>query len=124
MAIKESGEMYLETILILEGRSDFVRAVDIAKEMNFSKPSVSVGLSILKKNGYVDIAANGKINLTESGRALAEKIIQRHEVLTAYFQMLGVSPQTAEEDACRMEHVISDETFDILCKELDRLKNK
>lgn len=124
MAIKESGEMYLETILILEGRSHFVRAVDIAKEMNFSKPSVSVGLSILKKNGYVDIAANGKINLTESGRALAEKIIQRHEVLTAYFQMLGVSPQTAEEDACRMEHVISDETFDILCKELDRLKNK
>ncbi|MCR5584517.1 MAG: metal-dependent transcriptional regulator [Lachnospiraceae bacterium] len=116
MKLQESGEMYLETIYVLQSKKPFVRSIDIATEMNFSKPSISRAMGILKNNGYLTIAADGKITLTDDGLKIAEKTYERHNVLTAAFVKLGVNPKTAEDDACRVEHVISDETFEAIKK--------
>lgn len=112
LKLQESGENYLETILVLEKRNGIARSVDVANELNFSKPSVSRAVSILKDAGYVEIGAINQLLLTESGKAIAEKIYERHCLLEEYLIRLGVNEKTAEEDACRMEHVISQETFD------------
>ena len=114
MKLYESGEMYLETILVLSQQKPVVRAVDIAEKMGYSKPSVSRGLKILKNNEFIDIDRDGFITLTDSGRKLAEKIYERHNILTSFFVGLGVSEAAASEDACRIEHVISDETFEAI----------
>ena len=118
MELQESGEMYLETILILKNRFGYVRSIDIANEMGVSKPSVSRAVGLLKDNGYITFDPNGMILLTDTGRAVAEKIYDRHQVLTRYFIDIGVSEETASKDACKIEHIISDETFDILKKKL------
>lgn len=109
--IYESGEMYLETILVLKNRTGEVRSIDIAREMNLSKPSVSRAVGILKKEQFIEIDKDGYITLTESGAAVAETIYERHCVLTKCLVMLGVDEQTASEDACKIEHHISDITF-------------
>ena len=114
MAILESGEMYLETILILSQRSAFVRSVDVAEYMNFSKPSISRAVSLLRNSGYVDMDDRGFLSLTDAGRAIAEKIYERHQVLSKVLISLGVDEKNAAEDACRIEHVISDETFNAI----------
>lgn len=111
MKIQESGEMYLETILILSQKSPYVRSVDVGEYMGFSKPSVSHAMGLLRTGGYVSMDENGYLSLTESGAELAEKIYERHRILTKLLTMLGVSEQVASEDACKMEHVISDESF-------------
>lgn len=107
----ESGEMYLETIYILSTKNPAVRSIDIAEYMGFSKPSVSRGVSILKRDGYLTMHTNGNLELTQSGLALAKKIYERHTTLTKLLVGLGVDEKTAAEDACKMEHIISDETF-------------
>ncbi len=114
MRIQESAENYLETILIIKKRCGQVRAIDIVNELSFSKPSVSVAMKNLRINGYIDVDANGNIELLEQGRLIAEKIYERHTLLTRWLTALGVNPQTAAEDACRIEHVISEETFEAL----------
>lgn len=114
MDIKESGEMYLETILILSQRNNIVRAIDVATEMGFSKPSVSRALTKLKADNYIIVDINGHIVLTETGRTIATKIYERHIVLTELLIRLGVDKKTAVADACKIEHDISDETFDVI----------
>ena len=111
MTIQESAEMYLETILILSKEKDSVRSIDVAKRMNYSKPSVSRAIKNLNNNGYISVKEDGSIILLPKGEKIAKKIYERHEVLTACFIRLGISEKTAEDDACRIEHVISDETF-------------
>lgn len=118
MAIQESGEMYLETILILSKSKDKVRAIDIADHMNYSKPSVSRGLGLLKDEGYISVDEGNNICLTEVGLKHAEKIYERHIILTKMFTSLGVDEKVASDDACKIEHVISDETFEALKKRL------
>ena len=110
----ESGEMYLETILVLKERKGAVRSVDVASEMGFSKPSVSRAVSLLKSGGFITVDGNGFIELTGPGRELAEKIYERHTVLSELLVGLGVSRETAVADACKIEHDISDETFDAI----------
>ncbi len=114
MALQESGEMYLETILILSRKSSFVRSVDISEYMGYSKPSVSRAVSLLKAGEYITVDEDGHIHLTPSGRDVAEKILSRHSLLTELLVGLGVSRETAAADACKMEHVISDETFNAI----------
>lgn len=111
MKLQESGENYLETILILEKRNGIARSVDVANELNFSKPSVSRAVQVLKKAGYVETGNINQLILTSTGRKIAENIYDRHCTLKKYLLSLGVNEKTASEDACRMEHVISDETF-------------
>lgn len=111
MKIMASAEDYLETILILQNRIGNVRSIDIVQEMGFSKPSVSVAMKNLRENGYIAMDENGHITLLESGREIAEKIYERHTFLTDWLVHLGVNPRTAAEDACRIEHVISEESF-------------
>lgn len=111
MILQESGEMYLETILILSSENVFVRAIDVGEYMGFSKPSVSRAMSNLRQDGYVTVAADGAIALTERGREIAEKIYERHTLLTEFLVHLGVDRETAAQDACKMEHDISDESF-------------
>lgn len=111
MALLESGEMYLETILVLSKKLPQVRSIDIADEMQYSKPSVSRAVGILKNNGYIDIDHSGYITLTASGKKLAENIYDRHQVLTRALISLGVDEKTAAEDACRIEHYISETSF-------------
>ena len=118
MKLQESGEMYLETILVLSQKSDFVRAIDICEEMHYSKPSVSRAMKLLKTDGYIDISTEGHISLTGKGEEAAARIYERHKVLSEYFIGIGVSPEVAVEDACRIEHVISDETFSAIKKRL------
>ena len=118
MALQESGEMYLETILILSRKNPFVRSVDISEYMGYSKPSVSRAVSLLKSGEYITIDDDGHIQLTDSGRSVAEKILSRHRVLTEMLVRLGVDRETASADACKMEHVISDESFTAIQKHL------
>ena len=108
MAIQESGEMYLETIYLLSQKSKDVHSVDVGEYMGYSKPSVSRAIGLLKKGGYVEMGKGGALTLTEAGRELAEKIYERHTVLTNFLIQLGVDPETAAEDACKIEHDISD----------------
>jgi Mn-dependent DtxR family transcriptional regulator len=114
MALQESGEMYLESILILSRTKGAVRSIDISQHLGYSKPSVSRAVGLLKSGGYILIDGDGYITLTDSGRAVAEKILSRHAVLTELLVRLGVRRDTASADACKMEHVISDETFDAI----------
>lgn len=112
--IQESGEMYLETILILEKKQGSVRSIDVAEYMHYSKPSVSRGVSVLKENGYLIMEKDGRLVLTDSGRAIAEKIYERHTLLTELLVSLGVDRNTAAADACKIEHDISDTTFNAI----------
>ncbi|MBO4981498.1 MAG: metal-dependent transcriptional regulator [Lachnospiraceae bacterium] len=116
MKVNESAENYLETILILSKKHPVVRSVDIATELGFKKSSVSVAMKNLRENGHITVTGEGYIYLTESGRAIAEMIYERHELLTTWLKKLGVNEQTAAEDACRMEHVISKESFEAIKK--------
>ena len=118
MALQESGEMYLETILILFQKNGTVRSIDISEHMGYSKPSVSRAVGLLKKDAFITVDAQGHILLTEKGRIVAEKILSRHTILTELLVQLGVSPETASNDACRIEHVVSDETFNAIKKHL------
>lgn len=117
MQIRESAEMYLETILILS-KKGAVRSIDIAKEMNFSRPSVSVTVHNLENEHYIKISDNGNISLEPKGLEIAERIYERHTALTSLLMDIGVSKETAENDACKMEHVISQETFDCIKKHM------
>lgn len=116
MNIHESAENYLETILILQRRNGSVRSIDIATELEFSKPSVSVAMRNLREDGYIQMDEHGFITLLPSGREIAERIMERHCILTGVLVSLGVSEKTAEEDACRIEHIISGETFEAIKK--------
>ena len=112
LKIQESAENYLETILILKRRTGQVRSIDIANELEYTKPSVSVAMKNLRENGYINIDGDGHITLTETGSAIAEVIYERHTFLSNYLMALGVDEKTAAEDACRIEHVISQQSFD------------
>lgn len=114
MSLQESGEMYLETILILSQKTGSVRAIDVGEYMGFSKPSVSRAMSILKSGGFVKTDESGHLLLTEAGMEIAEKIYERHTLLTKLLIQIGVSEGTAAEDACKIEHDISDETFEAM----------
>ena len=114
MALQESGEMYLETILILSRKNGQVRSVDISEYMSFSKPSVSRAVGLLKKEGFITVEKDGFIHLTDKGLAQAEKILDRHTILTQMLIKLGVPREIASNDACRIEHVVSDETFEAI----------
>ncbi|MBE6745827.1 MAG: metal-dependent transcriptional regulator [Ruminococcaceae bacterium] len=118
MNIQESGEMYLETIYVLSQKSDKVRAIDVGEYMGFSKPSVSRALGLLKNGGYVVTDGNGYLSLTNEGREVAEKIYERHEILTKFLTGLGIDEETASHDACKIEHVISDESFEAIKKNM------
>ncbi|MCQ2483939.1 MAG: metal-dependent transcriptional regulator [Clostridia bacterium] len=120
MALQESGEMYLETILVLSNKQKLVRSIDVVDYMGFSKPSVSRAMSILKSGGYITVEANGHITLTDSGLEIAEKIYARHKMLTEFLVALGVSENVASEDACKMEHDISDESFEAIRKHVEK----
>ena len=114
MSMHESAEMYLETIYTLSLNSTSVRSIDVAEALNYSRPSVSRAVGLLKKAGYLLMDGEGFLTLTEEGRALAERIYERHTVLTAALEALGVDKETAAEDACKIEHDISDRTFDAI----------
>lgn len=116
MQIHQSGEMYLETILILSKKLEHVRSIDIVDHMGYSKPSVSRAVGLLKKGGFISVEDNGHITLTETGKAHADKIFEKHRILTSVLTSIGVSSETASEDACKIEHVISDETFEAIKK--------
>ncbi len=122
MELKESGEMYLETILVLSQKQENVRSLDIARYLHYSKPSISRAMGILRNAKYIAVDESGYITLTNSGRAIAEKIYERHVVISGVLENIGVNPETAAEDACRIEHVISDESFDALKKRLNSKK--
>ena len=119
MHLLESGQMYLETILRLSKKMNTVRAIDVGEEMGYSKPSVSRALGLLKKGGYVTVNSDGHLCLTESGVMIAEKIFERHTLLTRYLIQIGVDEETATADACKIEHVISDASFEAIKKQCD-----
>lgn len=115
MSIHESGEDYLETILILHRNTGFVRSIDIANELGYSKPSISRAVGILKSDGYITVEPNGQIVLTDSGMDKAEQVYERHLMLRKFLtDILGVSTENSEQDACRIEHILSDETYEKL----------
>lgn len=118
--LQESGEMYLETILILSKRQNIVRAIDISEYMGFSKPAVSRALAKLRKNKLILTDKEGFIGFTENGRAIAQKIYQRHVLLTDFIMKLGVDSETAVADACKIEHVISDKTFEAIKNHVEK----
>lgn len=114
MKIQESAENYLETILMLAREHSYVRSIDIANELSFSKPSVSVAMKNLRENGFILVDEQGHITLTPSGQVIADTMYERHTMLSNWLIYLGVDSKTAAEDACRMEHVLSTETFDAI----------
>ena len=120
MRIQESGEMYLETILRLSQTSGHVRAIDVGEEMGYSKPSVSRAMSLLKQGEYIVIDKDGAITLTDAGREIAEKIYARHTLITNFLISIGVDAETAAEDACKMEHGISDASFEAIQKLVEK----
>lgn len=120
MQLKESGEMYLETIYVLSKKQKFVRSIDVCDEMNYSKPSVSRAVGILKEGGYLTVGADGALMLTEAGLEIAERTYERHTVLSQIFELLGVDKEIAAADACKIEHVISNETFEALKNHLHK----
>ena len=119
--MQESGEMYLETIYVLSKSKPIVRSIDVAEKMGFSKPSVSRGVGILKNGGFLTVEDNGALVLTDAGEELAKKIYERHTVLTELFMKFGVSEETAVADACKIEHIISDETFSAVKRRISTL---
>ncbi|MBQ7363685.1 MAG: metal-dependent transcriptional regulator [Clostridia bacterium] len=120
MHLQESGEMYLETIYVLTEEKNYVRSIDICEHMGFSKPSVSRAVGLLKSGGYITVDSDGHIKLTDAGHEVAHKIYRRHKVLTKFLVGIGVSENTAQDDACRIEHHISDETFEAIVKYTDQ----
>ena len=120
MILLESGEMYLETILVLQQRNTNVRSIDISEEMQFSKPSVSRAIKLLKTNGYINVDPQGYITFTDKGREVAEDIYERHQVLTECLMYLGVSEELAAKDACKIEHDLSKETFAAIKKHMKK----
>ena len=120
MSIQESGEMYLETIFVLSQKGGHVRSIDISEHMGYSKPSVSRAMGILRSGGSILVDKDGYITLTESGAQVAQKIYERHTILSKMLQRLGVDEKTAAEDACKMEHVISDASFEAIKKHLQQ----
>lgn len=114
MKIKESAENYLETIYVLSKRNGNVRSIDIANELEYSKPSVSVAMKNLRENGYIEVSADGLITLTDKGQSVANKMFERHTILSDFLISLGVDEKTAAEDACKIEHVISEESFNAI----------
>lgn len=119
MRLQESGEMYLETILNLSKTHTTVRSIDISESMGYSKPSVSRAVGLLKNGGYIEVDKDGFITLTESGREIAEKIFERHTILTQMLVTFGVDPEIAATDACKMEHTISDESLAAIKRHLE-----
>ena len=111
MIIKESAENYLESILVIKSQKGFVRSIDIANDLGVSKPSVSVAMKNFREEGYITVDADGNIDLTEKGLEIANRVYERHEVVSKALMALGVCPETALEDSCKIEHIISDETF-------------
>ncbi len=116
MHLQESGEMYIESIYVLLKKSNAVRSIDVGEYMGYSKPSVSRAIGLLKNGGYVKVDENGYLTLTEAGLEVAEKMYERHTLLTDFLVRLGVNGETAAEDACKIEHVISDESFEAIKK--------
>lgn len=114
MALQESGEMYLESIYVLSKKMSGVRSVDVCEYMGFSKPSVSRAVGLLKEGGYITVDNDGHLSLTELGYEVAHKMYERHTLLTKFLVLLGVDESVAAEDACKMEHHISDESFDAI----------
>jgi len=121
MKIQESAENYLETILFLEKKLNQVRSIDIANELNYSKPSVSIAMKNLRNNGYIEIDENGYIILTNTGLEIAKKMYERHVLLSKWLISLGVNPDIATEDACKIEHVISSESFEAIKRAYNKL---
>lgn len=119
MSIHESGEMYLETIHVLLQNGGTVRSIDISEHMGYSKPSVSRAVGLLKKDGYIQVDKEGYITLTDEGKTVANKIYERHTVLSRLLIALGVDPAVATEDACRLEHAMSDQSFEAIKKHLE-----
>ena len=120
MRLQESGEMYLETIYLLSQTMDTVRSIDVVEHMGYSKPSVSRAVGLLKNGGYLTVEDNGALLLTDAGREIGKKIYTRHTILTELLMRLGVDRKTATEDACRLEHAISDASFDAIQKHLQQ----
>ena len=120
MAMQESGEMYLETIYVLSQKSEFVRAIDVGNHMGYSKPSVSRALGILKNDGLITVGDSGHLELTKKGLSMAKKIYERHTVLSRMFMALGVDEKTATDDACRIEHYISDKSFKAIKEHIEK----
>ena len=120
MRIQESAENYLETILVLHQRTGSVRSIDIANELEFSKPSVSVAMKNLRQGGYIEVDGAGLITLLPPGREIAEAVLEKHRMMTAFLISLGVSPEVAAEDACRIEHVLSDESFEAIKRHAEK----
>lgn len=116
MPLQESGEMYLESIYVLQKKKGNVRSIDISEYMGYSKPSVSRAVGLLKDGGYITVQKDGVLNLTQEGLEIAEKIYERHTIITNLLMALGVDKETAAVDACRVEHVISEKTFDAIKK--------
>ena len=121
MIIKESAENYLETILVLHKRKGIVRSIDIANEMGFSKPSVSIAMKKLRENGSISMDADGFITLNKSGLEVASRVYGRHKTLSKLFVLLGVTPEVASEDACKVEHDLSEETFRCIQQYLEKM---
>ncbi len=124
MHLQESGEMYLEAIYVLSKKSSSIRSIDVCEHMGYSKPSVSRAVGILKNGGYVVVDKDGYLSLTDSGLEIAEKIYEKHTLLADFLVRLGVSKETAVEDACKIEHDISDETFEALKKHSHKYSDK
>ena len=124
MSIHESGEMYLEAILVLSKKNGFVRSLDVSEYLGYSKPSVSRAVGILKNGNYIVVDKDGSLSLTESGKEIAEKIFERHTVLSRLLMMLGVSEETATSDACKLEHAISDESFEAIKRHMENQIHK
>lgn len=124
MQLQESGEMYLESIFVLSRKSTHIRAIDVCEYMGYSKPSVSRALGLLKDGGYVVSDKNGYLFLTDAGKEVAEKIYDRHTQICAFLEMIGVSHETASEDACKIEHVISDESLNAIKKHAENYQKK
>ena len=122
MRLLASGEMYLETILQLSKESDFVRSIDVGEYMGYSKPSVSRAVGLLKEGGYITVDGDGFLHLTEDGRKIAEKIYERHTILTEFLTSIGVDREVAAEDACKMEHDISDTSLSAIKEYLENKK--
>ncbi len=120
MQLQESGEMYLESIYVLNKKTGHVRSLDVAEYMGFSKPSVSRAVGLLKNGGYIEVDKDGSLTLTEAGLEIAESIYEKHTILTEYLIKLGVDKETASQDACKMEHVISQETFDAIKRHAEK----
>ena len=120
MHLHESGEMYIENIYVLTKQNDKVRSIDVCERMGYSKPSVSRAIGILKRSGYIEVDPSGYITLTESGINVAERIYERHTILTEFLVSIGVPREVATLDACKMEHILSDEAFEAIKKSISK----